>query len=100
MTRLPSLMFLVLALQLGASAHTGIDFSNSGGTLTGSDSGLSLNGSTLILVDDGRLVIGSDLGTVTFTTGFLTSGTLQMGGTFAGPVTWSLITLANGTTTS
>ncbi|HEY3972970.1 MAG TPA: PEP-CTERM sorting domain-containing protein [Candidatus Sulfotelmatobacter sp.] len=70
----------------------------------------------------GGLVTG-DLGTVGFTTGALTSGSLQMGGTFAsggtftidgngtgglpdgvlfsgtfsGSVTWTLTTLANGT---
>jgi hypothetical protein len=71
----------------------------------------------------GGLVTGANLGGLTFTTGALTSGSLQMGGTFAGggsfiitgngsdglpsgaiftgsfsgPVTWTMITLANGT---
>ena len=69
------------------------------------------------------LVTGNDLGSLSFTTGALSSGSLQMGGTFAGggsfmiigngtsgipngtlfsgtfagPVTWTLVTLANGT---
>ncbi len=69
------------------------------------------------------LVTGSDLGWLTFSTGALSSGSLQMGGTFASggtfvitgngssgipngvifsgtfdsPVTWTLVTLANGT---
>jgi hypothetical protein len=100
------------------------DFSNSGGTLSGSSAGLSLSGSTLIAVtgNGGGMATG-DLGSVSFTTGALTSGSLQMGGTFAaggmftvdgngssglvdgvlfagsfsGPVTWTLTTLANGT---
>jgi hypothetical protein len=106
-------------------ATSGTDFSNSGGTLAGTNAGLSLTGSILIAVDGyngGGLVTG-DLGTVSFTTGALTSGSLQMGGTlasggtftidgngtgglpngvlfsgtFSGPVTWTLTTLANGT---
>lgn len=106
-------------------ANSSTDFSNSGGTLSGTNAGLSLSGSALIAVDGyngGGLVTG-DLGTVSFTTGALTGGSLQMGGTFAaggtftidgngtgglpdgvlfsgtfsGPVSWTLTTLANGT---
>jgi hypothetical protein len=73
-------------------------------------------------LNGGGLITGN-LGTVTFSTGALASGSLQMGGTFAaggsftitgngtngipngtiftgtfsGPVTWTLVTLANGT---
>jgi hypothetical protein len=108
-----------------ASSTSATDFSDSGGILSGSNAGLSLSGSTLISVT-GYPGLGStvgDLGTVTFTTGALSSGTLQMGGTFAaggtftidgngtgglangvlfsgtfsGPATWTLTTLANGT---
>ena len=108
-----------------ATASSNTDFSNSGGTLSGTDAGLSLTGSGLIAVtgfNGGGLVTG-DLGTVSFTTGALTGGDLQMGGTFAsggtftisgngtgglpngvifsgtfsGSVTWTLATLANGT---
>jgi PEP-CTERM motif len=112
---LPSLLF----------ADSGTDFSNGGGTLavTASDA-LSLSGSTLIAVtgyQGGGLLTGT-LGTVTFTTGALASGSLDMGGTLGGggsfvivgngtdglsgtlfsgkfvaPVTWALVTLANGT---
>ena len=101
------------------------DYSNSGGTLSGSNAGLSLTGSTLIAVvsQPGGSIVTGDLGTVTFTTGALSSGSLQMGGTlagggtfsidgngtngiangvlfsgtFSGPATWSLTTLSNGT---
>lgn len=69
------------------------------------------------------MITGKDLGTVSFTTGALLSGSLQMGGTFASggtftiagngtdglpdgvlftgtfttPITWTMVTLANGT---
>ena len=119
------LSLLVLALPLAAFAGSNVDFTNSGGTLTGTNSGLALTGSTLIAVNGlgGGQITGNDLGTLSFSTGALTSGSLQTGGTFApggtfiitgngtsgiptgtifsgsftGPVTWTLITLANGT---
>jgi len=126
MKRILLMMLLTLALPLAAFASSSVDFTNSGGTLSGSDSGLSLTGSSLIAVNgfgNLGLVTGNDLGSVTFTTGALASGSLQMGGTFAaggsftitgngtsglpngtifsgsfsGPVTWTLVTLANGT---
>jgi len=115
----------VLALPLLALAGSNIDFTNSGGTLVGTNSGLSLTGSTLIAVNGlgGGLITGNNLGTLTFSTSGLSSGSLQMGGSFAaggtfnitgngtngipngvifngsftGPVTWSLVTLADGT---
>ena len=119
------LAVLALALPIAAFANSGIDFTNSGGTLSGTNSGLSLSGSTLAAVNglNGGGLITGNLGSVTFSTGALTSGSLQMGGTFAaggtftvtgngsngipngvlfsgtfsGPVTWQLVTLANGT---
>jgi hypothetical protein len=120
------LAVLALALPMAAFANGGVDFTNQGGTLSGSASGLSLTGSTLIAVNGlfgGGLDTGSDLGSVSFTTGALTSGSLKMGGTFAaggsfsivgngvngvpngviftgtfsGPAQWTLVTLANGT---
>jgi hypothetical protein len=123
-----TLLFAVLALALPTAvfANTTVDYTNSGGTLSGSSGGLSLSGSVLIAVNGlngGGLVAGNDLGSVSFQTGALTSGDLQMGGSFAGggsftitgngtngipsgtlfsgtfdgPVTWTLVTLANGT---
>ena len=119
------LAIMALCLPIAALADSGVDFTNSGGTLTGSNSGFSLSGSTLIAVNglNGGGLITGNLGSVTFTTGGLTSGSLQMGGsfasggaftitgngtngipngtifsgTFSGPVTWTLVTLANGT---
>jgi len=126
MKRMLWLVLLTLALPVAAFANNSVDFTNSGGTLSSSSEGLSLTGSTLIAVNGlggGGLITGTDLGSVTFSTGALTSGNLQMGGAFAaggsfvitgngtngipnetlftgsfsGPVTWTLVTLANGT---
>lgn len=106
-----------------ALAGSSVDYSNVGGTLAGSNAGLSLTGSTLVSVVGGGNNFHGDLGTVTFSTGALTSGSLQMGGmfagggafeidgngtggvangvlfqgTFSGPLTWTLTTLADGT---
>jgi hypothetical protein len=120
------LAVLALALPTAVFAGSNVDYSNSGGTLSGSSSGLTLSGSVLFAVNGlngGGLITGSDLGSVSFSTGALTSGSLQMGGTFAaggwftitgngtngipdgtlftgtfsGPVTWTMVTLSNGT---
>jgi len=120
------LAILALCLPSVARADSGVDFTNVGGTLTGSDAGLSLSGSTLVSVNGlngGGLITGTNLGGVAFATGALVSGTLKMGSTFAGggtftitgngsngipngtifngsfsgPVTLTLVTLANGT---
>ncbi len=126
MKKLLMLAVLALALPMAVFASSGVDYTNSGGTLSGSNSGLSLTGSVLIAVNGlngGGLITGNDLGSVAFATGALTSGSLQTGGTFAGggwftitgngtngvpsgtlftgtftnPVTWTMVTLANGT---
>ena len=126
MKRIMLTVLVALALPMAAFASSSVDFTNSGGTLSGSSSGLSLSGSVLIAVNGLNglgLVTGNDLGSLSFTTGALSSGSLQMGGTFAGggsfmiigngtsgipngtlfsgtfagPVTWTLVTLANGT---
>ena len=126
MKKLVLLAVLALALPVAVFADSNVDYTNSGGTLSGSTSGLSLSGSVLIAVNGlkgGGLVTGSNLGTVAFETGALTSGSLQQGGTFAaggwftitgngsngvpngtlfsgtfsGPVSWTMVTLANGT---
>jgi hypothetical protein len=126
MKRIVWTVLLALALPMAAFASSSVDFTNSGGTLSGSSAGLSLSGSVLIAVNGLGglgLVTGNDLGSLSFATGALSSGSLQMGGTFAGggsfmimgngtngipnatlfsgsfdgPVTWTLVTLANGT---
>ena len=126
MKKLLLLALLALALPMAAFAGSGVDYTNSGGTLSGSSSGLTLSGSVLIAVNGlngGGLITGNDLGSVSFSTGALTSGITADGrdvrgwwvvhhhwerqqrssernpvrGTFDGPVTWTLVTLANGT---
>jgi hypothetical protein len=120
------LAVLALAVPMAVFAGSSIDYTNSGGTLAVSNSGLSLTSSTLVAVNGfngGGLITGNDLGSVSLSTGSLMSGSLQMGGRFAaggsfaisgngsngipngtlfsgtfdGPVTWTLLTLANGT---
>jgi hypothetical protein len=123
MKKLVLLAVLALALPTAVFASSGIDYTNVGGTLSGSASGLSLSGSVLAVVSGGAGTITGDLGSVSFGTGALTSGSLQQGGTFAaggwfqitgngtngvpngtlfsgtfsGPVKWELVTLSNGT---
>ena len=120
MRRVFILAVLALALPLMAYADSSIDVSNGGGTITGSASGLALTGSTLFKFGS---AVGSNLGTLSFTTGAFTSGDAQNGGTlaaggsftitgngtngvpngvifdgtFSSDATWMLITLANGT---
>jgi PEP-CTERM motif len=124
MKRIMLLAVIALALPLAAFANQ-VDFGNNGGMLEGSTNGLSLVGSELTSItglgNTGQLLGG--LGSISFTTGSLASGSLQMGGTFnaggsfmitgngsqagvpngaifvgsfTGPVTWTLIKLANG----
>ena len=125
MRRLLLLALLALALPMAAFANSSVDFTNSSGTLSGTTAGLSLSGSELIAVNGlgGLGLVTGNLGSVTFSTAALTSGSLQMGGTFAaggsfvvtsngsqglpsgalftgsfsGPVTWTMVQLANGT---
>jgi hypothetical protein len=125
MKRMLWLSLLALALPMAAFANDSVDFTNSSGTLSGSSAGLTLSGSELIAVNgmNGLGLVTGDLGSIGYTTGALTSGSLQMGGTFdmggsfvitgngtngipngaiftgafTGPVTWTLITLSNGT---
>jgi hypothetical protein len=123
MKRIFLLVLLALALPMAAFANNSVDFTNDGGTLSGSSASLSLSGSTLIAMGINGSVVTGDLGSVAFSTAMMTSGTIQNGGTFgaggsftitgngmngvfngtvfsgsfSGPVTWSMVTLANGT---
>src|SRR5215831_11541045 len=115
MRRVIILAVLALALPLMAYADSTIDVSNAGGTITGNASGLSLSGSTLFKFGS---AVGSNLGSVSFTSGDAQmGGTLAAGGTFTitgngtngvpngvifsgtftGDVKWTLVTLGNGT---
>jgi hypothetical protein len=117
---------LAMALPLASFASTSVDFTNEHGVLSGSSTGLSLTGSELIAVDGlGSLgLVTGGLGSVSFSTGgLMAGGSMTTGGFFAGggtfditgngtdgiptgtifngsfngPVTWTLVTLANGT---
>ncbi len=95
-TLLLLLAALSLALPLGAFADN-VDFSNNGGTLTGSSAGLTLSGSMLTEVVglNGNGPIQGDLGTVSFTTGSLLSGSVATSAVFnAGG---SFVITGNGT---
>ncbi len=125
MKRIVLMALLALALPLAAFASSSVDFTNSGGTLSGSSAGMSLSGSELIAVNglNGMALVTGALGGISFSTGSFASGSLQMGGSFngggsftitsngsqglpsgtlfngsfSGPVAWTLVTLANGT---
>ena len=119
------LLTFCFALTNTATASNTVDFSDGGGTLSGTNAGLSLSGSTLIAITglNGGGMITGNLGSVSFNTGALINGSLQQGATFAGGgsftitgngtngvpngvlfsgmfsgnVTWTLTTLANHT---
>ena len=127
MKRIILVALLAMALPMAAFASGQVDFTNSGGTLSGTTAGLSLTGSMLTVVNGfgGLGMVTGDLGSVTFSTGAFTGGPkgLQQSGSFAaggsfvitgngtngipnatlfsgsftGPVVWTLVTLANGT---
>jgi hypothetical protein len=125
MKRFVLMALLAMALPLTAFAGSSVDFTNDGGTLSGTSAGLTLSGSELIAVNglNNLGMVTGGLGSVSFSTGALSSGSLQTGGTFAaggsfviagngtngipngtifngsfsGPVTWTVVTLANGT---
>ena len=78
--KLVLLAVLALALPLAAFASSTIDFTNAGGTLSGGAGGFTLTGSTLINVGG---IVGTNLGSFTFTTGAFTSGNAQLGGILA-----------------
>ena len=125
MKRIFVMAVLALALPIAAFGSS-VDFSNLGGTLSGTNAGLSLTGSMLASINglNGGGLVQGDLGSVTFSTGALMKGgSLQNGGTFAaggsfvitgngtngipsgvifngtfsGPVTWTLQTGTDGT---
>ena len=124
MRRVMLAILLTLALPVAAFGKS-VAFTNSGGTLTGTNSGFALVSSTLTSVNGfgGGGIITGNLGTLALTTGALMTGSLMMGGTFAsggsftisgngsdglpngvifsgsfsGPVTWTLITGSGGT---
>jgi hypothetical protein len=130
MKRILLLAALALALPTAVFAGSSVEFTNLGGMLTGSSGTLTLSGSPLIGIsglNGSGVITGNDLGSVTFTTGTLLTGSLAAGGTFANggsftitgngtngvpsgvlftgtfdgpnPTTWTLNTLADGSHT-
>jgi len=88
---------LALALPLSALASD-VDFSNTGGTLSGSSAGLSLTGSNLTGVTGlgtGTCSTAFPCGTVSFTTGALASGDTTNGAVFSPGGTFTIT--GNGT---
>lgn len=86
MRRLVFVVLLALALPMAAWANSDFVFNNSGGKVTvGSGQSLWLSGSTLMSFTNlnGATTTGT-LGTVSFGTGALISGSLGAGGSFAG----------------
>jgi hypothetical protein len=82
MKRIVWMALLALALPVAAFAGT-VDFSNSGGTLTGSSASLTLTGSELIQVVGLGSGVPGNLGTVSFSTGSFIS-TVGSVSTFSG----------------
>jgi hypothetical protein len=80
--RLLLVVTMVLALPIVAMADSDTIFTNTGGILTGTNAGLSLTGSTLIGRSGPDGTYSGSLGTVSFSTGAMSSGSLQSGGTF------------------
>jgi hypothetical protein len=80
-------MMALLALALPVAAFAGnVDFNNTGGTLAGTTSGLTLTGSMLTGVTGlglGTCSLAVPCGSLSFSTGALTSGNLVTGATFS-----------------
>ncbi len=98
MKRIVMMALLALALPVAAFAGT-VDFGNTGGTLAGSSAGLTLSGSNLTSViglGSGTCATFAPCGSVSLTTGALTSGNLVTGGTFSSAGSTFQI-LGNGT---
>ena len=114
------LSFIGYMIPAPSFASSGMDFTNSKGTISGSTAGLSLSGSELIAMTgfSGSGTVNGKLGLISFANGVLSSGSWKKASTFAtggsyrsidvstgtlftgsfsGPVTWALVTLSNGT---
>lgn len=92
MKRMVWMALVAFALPLTAFA-TEVDFGNSGGTLTGTSTTLSLSGSELTQVTgfNGMGLMQGMLGSVSFTTGALMSGNMMDGATFGPGGTFTIM---------
>ncbi len=99
MKRIALVGWLALTLSLSAFANSSsqVDFGNVNGTLTVSRQGVSLTGTTLVSTNnyDGLGKVLGNLGTVSFSTGPLISGSLYQGATFGAGGSFEIST--NGT---
>jgi hypothetical protein len=95
MKRIALMALLALALPFSAIASS-VDLGNSGGTLTGTSTTLSLNGSEFTQVTgfNGMGLTQGMLGSVSFTTGALVSGNMTDGAVFGQGGTFEI--LSNG----
>jgi len=94
---LTALLALILPLAAFANSSSQVDFGNVSGTLTGSKAGMTLTGSNLVLVNgyEGLGKVLGNLGTISFSTGPMISGSIFNGATFAGGGSFEIAT--NGT---
>jgi len=94
------MMMALLALALPVAAFAGnIDFNNTGGTLTGNSAGLTLSGSALTGVTGlglGMCSTAVPCGSLSFTTGSMTSGNLMTGAMFNGGGSFQILGSGNG----
>jgi len=90
MKRMMLLGLLALALPMAAFADSSSDYNSSNGTLAGNSAGLSYSNSVLVSITNGSGLVAGNLGSVTFTTGALSSGSVQFGGTFAAGGTFTI----------
>src|SRR5260370_23063509 len=93
MRRVVVLALLALALPMAAWA-SGIDLTNQCGSISISTAGITSRGSQLR--SWGGFATGGSMGSVSFLTGALTSGSISAGGTFAGGVGSSFVVLGVG----
>lgn len=82
MRRVVVLALLALTLPMAAWA-SGIDLTNQYGTITISNSGITSKGSELTMFNGIVAPKGHSLGTLSFSTGALDSGSIAAGGTFS-----------------
>jgi len=98
-----TLLMFFFFLPASATATNGVDFSNREGKLFGTAAALSFSSSALISVIgfNGERLVGRSHGSVSLSTGSMARSLgfpndVLFSGTFSGPVTRTLITLANG----
>jgi hypothetical protein len=84
MRRVVLMVALALALPTAALANSILDYSNSTGTISASDSSLSITSTitTISVLGGGVLQTGNNLGTLSITAGAMTSGSAAAGGVF------------------